>query len=465
MNPDLEKIRKARLFKRLPDRAFDRIFPQIKVRHFERGEPILNYKEGSEFRSFFGYVVNGRAVFVDPKNQPIGFVVKDEVFLGRSFSLESVRVEQVISGSAATLVVFIPKSVVAALVSASENFSNLLEEIYEAIFERAKLLKSDKAAAASFKEWLNANEREGHTLSNWIASIETKRAQAAKRLAAERANDRIIRLAWVGALAGFCFAALESLFRALHWPISLFGSTGDDFVFEPGSDFNIFLGIIGYVLLLASYGHGFSKWAIRKLKWKVNYQLSARLHILFGFMGFAFIILHCALHVSGMNVAQLALYAMTISILSGFFGQFVANQIPKTIRGENVKLETLREQEEKIQKQIQFLLDSETQYRKSSNLTLKVNRVGLWLWIVFGSLIGYVQRRGAERRLRKAGISPELAKLAGRLIEEEHNLIQRIRLLEVSNSVFKRWMWIHRPIAYLLLVLGTLHVFLVTVLA
>ena len=179
MSADLHKLRDSRLFRKLPDRAFDKVLKHIRVRSFERGEEILRPSSSGELSKFFGYVVTGRAIFLTKENKPVGMSFSDEIFLGRSFSIEEQSVHRIISAYEGTLIVFIPREIIESLTSASKTFSDIIEDIYDSIFERAELIATDTKGAEHFEQWLKSDDST-KALTSWLGELEKKKKAAAE---------------------------------------------------------------------------------------------------------------------------------------------------------------------------------------------------------------------------------------------------------------------------------------------
>jgi hypothetical protein len=462
LNADLQKIRDSKFFSKLPDRAFERVKSFIKVRAFERAEPILNFSQDKSFSRYFGYVVRGKVFFVDEADKPLGMAIQDEFFLGKAFSIEDREVRSLVSADSETLVVYVRKEIFEVLASIAPDFSELIQSIYNSIFERSKFIASDDKAGAAYQEWLSEGAGE-EGLRQWIATIEKRQAQQEKKKREERAQKRRVFYFWIFSFVVFAWVSLETYAVAnkLSWSLSFF-LTGVHYEFNPGSRFNIALGIVGYVLLIMTNLHWVFKWGMKKFKWKFNFKLSSHLHILFGVLGAFFILYHTAFRIEGGNIAHYALYALFVSIISGFVGQVIASQIPKSIRGEKLRLDGLHAEQKKLQQQAELLMD-DNQFKTSIALMAQPLPGGFWP-NVLGVHRYWLRKFKVLRALKGLGLGAESAHLASQLLAKELRLKQMIRGLELSNQIFRRWMIIHKPIGYIVYVLGALHIFLVSVL-
>ena|GEM_PF-5923049 len=463
MNADLQKLRDSRLFRNLPDRAFDRILKYIKVRYFESGEKVLDLRQDGGMQRSFGYLVSGRVLFIGDNERPLGLAVSDEFFLGRAFSVRDLPVRELISASSQSLLVWIPKEIIEILASNSEMFADIIEDIYESIYERAELMASDIKGAKHYKDWLSSQDM-NKTLSVWLGQLEKRRFDRLKRLEKEKKNKNVLRLLWFSGAIAVILVAMESLGRFFHYPINpSYYLTGTYGKYDPGSKYNIAIGIIGYSLIVFTFLHGFFKWAIRRLKWKINYKLSSQFHIYCGIVGSIFILFHTAFHFKGANVAYYALYALVLGFMSGLIGQLISNQIPKSIRGEKIKLDGLKKEQQKLRQKAELLMD-DRQYHTSIAMISESPKRSLWGIILFAPFL-WLQSMKIKRSLQGLGLGKDSASLAAELVRREFQLRQKIRTLEIANVFFKRWMLIHKPMGYVIYTLGAIHILLAMVLA
>lgn len=464
MNPDVERIRKSKLFSKLPERAFHRVLEYIKVRAYEAGEEVLSFSAPSQFAEFFGYVVSGEVLFLDAQSKPLGLSIKDEFFLGRPFSLNDSSVAKIFAASDATFVVFVPRSVIALLASASVAYSDMIEDIYESIFERAKIIQAEPKANEKIQGWLR-NRDASETIAGWVQAIEKRRSDGLRRKSREKRHREKIFFVWAVGLASCFLLSIECLARFFHIDFSfsyLVAPHWQNDAYKPGSNFNIAIGMIGYLLLLATNGHTFTRWAIRRWKWKIDYQFSQELHMFFGFLGLLFVLLHSAFQLNGVNVANLAVYGLVVVVGSGLVGQFISNQIPKSIRGEMLKLDQLKAEQARLQEKAVLLMNDPDIYKTSIRMLADV-KVSSAAGAFFLAPVYWFRARKLRDSLEDMGLSEESASLASSYVLREVKLRQRVQFLEVSNIFFKRWMMVHRPVGYVVYLLATIHVIAVLI--
>lgn len=462
MNSDLATIRDARMFRKLPDRAFNKISGLIKVRAYSAGEDATPFASQSELRGYFGYIVKGRVLFMSSTNKPLGLAIRDEFFLGKPFTLNDQTVEKILSASHETMIVYVPSNVISILTSASRVFGEMLEDIYDTIHERSRLVVQDSGSQKEIQQWISTPEP-GKTLGGWVDALGKKQSQAAERRAKEERRRSLVWILWAMGLGLAALMTVESLARHFHSSLTFVDQIIPYFLieeFEPGSRWNILLGIVGYALVLSTIFHTLVKWGIRRFKWKVNFQLSQSIHILVGVLGSYLIVLHTAFSLTGANIAYYALYAVLISLFTGFVGQFISSQIPKTIRGEKLKLDALKLEQQKLQQKAEMLMGDDQMYKTSLMMISQGVPQGFWANIFLAPIL-WLRSIKVKGNLKQLGLGEKGAGLAADLIRKEFQLRQKVRFLELSNAVFKRWMIIHIPLGWAVYILGAIHVILV----
>jgi signal-transduction protein with cAMP-binding, CBS, and nucleotidyltransferase domain len=185
---DLDKIRTAKIFKKLPERAFSKVIEKSQIRGFSKNETTIANLTDGEFKNSFGYIISGRVIFLDEENLPLGYALKDEFYLVRPFLLEGEEVKKVLSADDSTIILYIPKDVMEQLAEASTLISKRLSSVYEVVTERSGLIvKTIKSFPALLKNLKTLN-LEDDSVDNWIGAIEKKLAKNQPKEEISRAN-------------------------------------------------------------------------------------------------------------------------------------------------------------------------------------------------------------------------------------------------------------------------------------
>ncbi len=188
MSADIQKIRESRFFRYLPERVFDRVVSAIKVRAYEAGDAVLDFSATNEFEDSYGYVVSGTILFLNPEGLPIAVALKDELFLTRPFTLSSQKIQTLVAVDPRTFVVFVPRNIISMLAGASSALADLLEEIYESVFERSMKIRADVNGSQQVQSWIKFKFFD-RVMSEWLVGIEERRKLALKN----REDERRIR--------------------------------------------------------------------------------------------------------------------------------------------------------------------------------------------------------------------------------------------------------------------------------
>jgi hypothetical protein len=185
LSADIQKIRESRFFRYLPERVFDRVISAIKVRAYEAGDTVLEFSSTNEFEDSYGYIISGTILFLNTEGLPIGVALKDELFLTRPFTLNSQKIQTLIAVDPRTFVVFVPRNIISMLAEASAALADLLEEIYESVFERSMKIRADVNGCQQVQSWIKFKFFD-RVMSEWLVAIEERRKLALKNREDER---------------------------------------------------------------------------------------------------------------------------------------------------------------------------------------------------------------------------------------------------------------------------------------
>ncbi len=160
------------------------------IRGFARGERAISNLKSGDLSDCFGYLVSGQILLLDSGKRPLSFVLKDEFFLARPFTLQDTLVEEVISADDSTVVLYIPKEVIEQLSEASSAVSKRLASVFEAIMERSELTEHSLKSFPTLLNELRANQVDGNSIHNWIETIEKKRESTAAQIELKKAKRK-----------------------------------------------------------------------------------------------------------------------------------------------------------------------------------------------------------------------------------------------------------------------------------
>jgi len=252
---------------------------------------------------------------------------------------------------------------------------------------------------------------------------------------------------------GFDFYRTPYQERPFHPAYSLLKSGG-----KIGHGF----GIVGSTMMVLMLGYSLRKrWRLLKGWGRLSHWLDV--HIYFGLIGPALIILHSAFKVQGL--ISVSFWSMILVVMSGVLGRYLYLKIPRDFSGEELTLnqiqqETARLSEELNQKygisseQFAGLLDS---YRIQ-----KLSEKGLFPLLVNLMLLD-LKKRFIQKRIRqwmkKVGkVSTEQQNQITPLIWMKFQIEQKLLIWNKIHQIFHYWHVFHKPFAIIMYTIMLIHV-------
>jgi hypothetical protein len=223
------------------------------------------------------------------------------------------------------------------------------------------------------------------------------------------------------------------------------------------------LGVIGTAMILLLFLYSARKREILGLRWgPMNRWLS--LHIFCGIMGPLLVTLHTAMKFHG--IVSISYFSMMAVMLSGIFGRYIYIQIPRDASGHAMSLSEIRRREEELAGRLgeEFGLGADA-LRRIRSLGGGSGREGVGVLRALvrsavGDLVLPVRLWKLRRYVRRheAGVPDEvLGHLMG-IVREQSVLRRRIAFLDSMKAIFHLWHVIHKPFAYVMLVILLVHV-------
>jgi hypothetical protein len=148
---------------------------------------------------------------------------------------------------------------------------------------------------------------------------------------------------------------------------------------------------------------------------------------------------------------------------SGIFGRYLYRQIPRNILGAARSMGEVRATMAALEREMQALglgpedvtraiERSGTSFAGSGRLNALVHLVVSGLWL------GRRTRRLARSYARRLGIGSPAADSLAKVMLERFVLERRMAVLEHVKAVFHYWHVVHKPFAYLMLIIMAVHV-------
>lgn len=230
--------------------------------------------------------------------------------------------------------------------------------------------------------------------------------------------------------------------------------------FKPSGLFGHGLGIIGTFLILV----GVVMYLVRK-----RYKVLARFgrlkywlefHIFLCSLGPVMILFHTAFKFGG--IVSIAFWSMVAVVLSGVIGRYIYIQIPRSIEGEELSLNEVKQMKTNIGE----ILKGSYQLNETAFNTILVSTQIHNQNTGGNSLSGMVKKFFEDRKtissikktLRQNSLARrDIRKVVG-LVKNEISLNNRIDRLQTMQKLFKYWHVAHLPFAIIMLVIVVVHV-------
>jgi hypothetical protein len=219
------------------------------------------------------------------------------------------------------------------------------------------------------------------------------------------------------------------------------------------------LGIAGVVLMSAMQLYTVKK---RKPRGGLPGSLPFWLefHIFCGILGPVLITFHTSFKFNG--IVSVAYWSMVLVVASGFVGRYLYVRIPKSIRGTELTLDELGEQSRELRQAVLEYHLPEALVRhiedfEASELPAWAQKP-TWRGLLFGEISLRLHFAALRRAARHAGIDREVLHAVLAVVRDRAVLLRRIAYLRRTKKLFDLWHVLHKPLAYLMLVIVVLHV-------
>lgn len=460
MDPTQKSIAALPPFRELTPALVQSLFELTLIRTFDKDDVIINFDLDLILQKYICFVVEGGVLIRDKTQAPATVVLKGEYFLGRPFSMEEKNATEAISISDNTIVLFVEKTVLSKVVRLSPRFHTKVAEGYENVLQRAKALSKNEDCRFELRQLISEDTPVAKIEKLFSQAEQSEIEQEAKHSFGFTLKLILFTLGFATPLTLAWEAYTRVRFPAYSASRILFGiqNIGQ---YSPGASFNVGLGISGGLIIFLTNLHTLMKW-VNRTKRTVNLIWSLHIHIFFGIVGPTFVLFHTGMALFKLNVATISFWIMMIVMLSGFFGRFVYGLIPRSIKGQKLELSALLESEEQLKRKAELLMDNPAQHKTVIRDLVGSMQAASYFWI-FPMIRNSIKIYRIQRTLNKIGFDKEESKLLVDILRQEAWLKWRIAVLDLSNSIFKRWITFHKPLAYFLFVMITLHAALVTI--
>lgn len=232
---------------------------------------------------------------------------------------------------------------------------------------------------------------------------------------------------------------------------------------KPGGVWGHGLGILGSTMVLLLFLYSGRK----KRRFGLRFGALSKwldVHIMFGILGPLFITLHAAMKFNG--IVSISYFSMMAVMLSGFFGRYIFVQIPRDTRGSALSLDQIRAQDaamnEHLRSGLKLPVDVVDRVQaltavRGAHHASGMGAIAASLWhdvtlpYRVSRLRRYLDHRQKEVPRRVIGQVITIAR-------KKSLLARRIALLNAMKRVFHLWHVIHKPFAYIMVIIMFVHV-------
>lgn len=228
----------------------------------------------------------------------------------------------------------------------------------------------------------------------------------------------------------------------------------------PGAFFGHSLGVIGFLLMLATE----TLYSLRKRARGRTYgRLSTWLqwHIVMGIVGSYMVVLHTAWRFNGL--AGVVTLLTVVVVLSGFVGRYVYTAIPRSVDGAELSLADLTARLTASATRLETLARPGSALRNlpSADLLTTPPPVpgGPLTALLARPLLAWRDRAEQQRLLATLGIIDQATVVEIRhTLAERQRLLRQIQSLAVARRLLALWHTIHIPLGVALFALACVHI-------
>jgi hypothetical protein len=221
-------------------------------------------------------------------------------------------------------------------------------------------------------------------------------------------------------------------------------------------------GVIGSILMIFMLSYSLRKrLRIFRNMGRLNRWLD--IHIFFGIIGPLLIVLHTSFKVQGL--VAVSFWSMVAVALSGIFGRYLYLQIPRNIKGDEVGIKELEEENKQytLELQREFNLDDDFIKHLEEQDATKIEEGSGLIKVLFTILVHDILR--PFRIGRKPGEYTELKNIPREhhkkiihIMRRKSLLNRRILLLNQVQQLFHYWHVIHKPFAIIMYSIMVVHI-------
>jgi hypothetical protein len=221
-------------------------------------------------------------------------------------------------------------------------------------------------------------------------------------------------------------------------------------------------GVVGTVMMVAMMSYSLRK-RMRFLQGVGTLSQWLSLHIFLGLMGPLLVTFHTGFKIGG--IVSIAYWSMIITMLSGIFGRYIYNQLPRDKAGDQLSPQDLAQEEERLATEIKDLLNDDStlieQVQQAAPHTAALTDSG-WRPLV-GLIAQDFDRLLSRRRLHVLlSTHSSLARSERRrvvdLAQRRAVITRRKITFDIMDQFFRYWHVLHRPFVWIMFAIVAIHI-------
>jgi hypothetical protein len=270
-----------------------------------------------------------------------------------------------------------------------------------------------------------------------------------------------ISLLTSGAIAAIVLVGLDGWHYYLT-PLRVRGYAPQHALLRPSGPAGQLFGIAGGLLMLVPFLYTIRK-RLRRLRAAGNIKALLEIHIFCGIVGPVLITFHTSFKFNG--IISAAYWSMVIVVLSGFIGRYLYVRIPRSLRGTELSRNELQARAEELKASLALTVSPAMLARVAAIEAQVVPQSPdelSWLGLMFGEINMHWKLWTFRRAVaRTRGDAPWLDDAVA-LMAERAKVLRSVAYLQRTKRLFDLWHVFHLPLVFVMLVIGLLHVAIVT---
>ena len=225
---------------------------------------------------------------------------------------------------------------------------------------------------------------------------------------------------------------------------------------KPGGMLGHGYGIIGTIMMIVGvFGYMIRKRVKALYRWgRLKYWLE--FHIFLCTLGPLLVLFHSAFKFGGL--VSISFWSMMAVVLSGFIGRFIYIRIPRTVEGEELSMDDIKNLQNEIKSDLKnnYNLNDDI-YNKLVGLLDDESEQGA-VRSFFSFSFNRSDKLSKIKSLLKNEISEDHFNELMTLVKQEISLNSKIANLNLMKKLFGYWHIIHLPFALIMLIIAIVHV-------